>query len=101
MRIEFDPAKSATNVEKHGLPLERFADLDLEAGIVTPDARRDYGEDRYLVTAPIEGRLHVACFCIRNDAFRVISLRKANDREARRYERAQKEAFRTKRALHG
>jgi uncharacterized DUF497 family protein len=63
-RIEFDPAKSAKNVEKHGLPLERFAELDLEAAIVTPDTRRDYGEDRYLVTAPIAGRLHVACFCI-------------------------------------
>jgi len=88
VEIEFDPAKSARNVEKHGLPLDRFVDLDLEAGIVEPDTRRDYGEARYVVTAPLKGRLHVACFCIREGAFRVISLRKANDREARRYERA-------------
>jgi uncharacterized DUF497 family protein len=88
VRIEFDPAKSARNAEKHGFTLDRFADLDLDAGMIEPDTRRDYGEDRYVVIAPLGRRLHVACFCIRNGAFRVISLRKANDREAKRYERA-------------
>ena len=91
MQIEFDAAKNERNFEKHGLPLERFADLDLDAGIVEPDARRDYGEDRYRALALLDGRLHVACFCIRGDAFRIISLRKANKREVRRYERAQAE----------
>jgi uncharacterized DUF497 family protein len=77
VKIKFDQAKSEKNVEKHGLPLDRFADLDLDAGIIDPDTRRDYGEDRYVVTAPLEGRLHVACFCIRNGEFRVISLRES------------------------
>ena len=94
MRIEFDPAKSAKNAKERGLPFERFADLDLEVGIIEPDTRRDYGEDRYLASAPLEGRLHVACFCIRGDAVRIISLRRANDREVRRYERKQKERAR-------
>jgi len=91
MKIEFDPDKSAKNVEKHGLSLEQFANLDLDAGVIEPDTRRDYGEDRYVVVAPLDDRLHVACFCIRVGMFRVISLRKANDREVRRYERAQAE----------
>jgi uncharacterized protein len=91
VRIEFDPAKSARNANERGLPFERFGDLDLEAGIIEPDRRRDYGEERFLVTAPLKGRLHVACFCIRGDAFRIISLRKANHRETRRYERATEE----------
>lgn len=91
MQIEFDPNKNERNIEKHGLPLERFANLDLEAGIIESDARRDYGEDRYRALALLEGRLHVACFCIRGDAFRIISLRKANTREVKRYERAQAE----------
>ena len=73
------------------MPFERFVDLDLEAGLIEADKRRAYGEDRYLVAAPLDGRLHVACFCIRGAAYRVISLRKANDREVRRYERAQDE----------
>jgi uncharacterized protein len=89
VKIEFDLAKSARNAKERGLPFERFVDLDLEVGIIEPDTRRDYGEDRYLVSAPLEGRLHVACICIRGDASRIISLRKANDREVRRYERKQ------------
>jgi uncharacterized DUF497 family protein len=91
VKIEFDPDKSAKNVEKHGLHLGRFAGLDLDAGIIELDRRRPYGEDRYVVTAPLEKRLHVGCFCIRDGAFRIISLRSANDREVRRYERAQAE----------
>jgi uncharacterized DUF497 family protein len=52
VEIEFDPKKSAKNAKERGLPFERFADLDLEAGAVTPDTRRDYSEDRFLMTAP-------------------------------------------------
>ena len=80
--------KSAKNVEKHGLSLDQFADLDLDAGVIRQDTRFDYGEDRYVVTALLDGRLHVACFCIRDGAIRVISLRKANTREERAYEKA-------------
>ena len=91
MKIEYDLEKSAKNARERGLPFERFADLDLETGIIKPDTRQDYGEVRYLVAAPLDGRLHVACFCIRDGIYRIISLRKANDREVRRYERAQEE----------
>jgi uncharacterized protein len=33
----------------------------------------------------MEGRLHVVCFCIRGDAYRIISFRKANRREEKLY----------------
>jgi uncharacterized protein len=91
VKIEFDPDKDEKNVKKHGLSLNRFVELDLLSGIIEPDARRDYSEERYLALALLAGRLHAACFCIRGDAFRVISLRKASNREVRRYERAQAE----------
>jgi uncharacterized protein len=91
VKIEFDPIKDERNVKKHGLSLDRFVELDLQSGIIEPDARHDYGEERHLAFAPLAGRPHAACFCIRGDAFRVISLRRANDREVRRYERAQAE----------
>lgn len=91
MEIEFDPNKNETNREKHGLSLDLFADLDFETVVVEPDTRRDYGEDRFKLAALLNGRLHVACFCIREDKYRIISLRKANPREMRRYERTQAE----------
>ena len=46
MKIEFDPDKDEKNVKKHGLSLNRFVELDLLSGIIEPDARRDYGEER-------------------------------------------------------
>ncbi len=91
MIIEFDPSKDQKNVNKHGLSLGRFVELEFRLGIIERDDRRDYGEQRYVALAFLKERLHAACFCVRGDTFRVISLRKANDREMRRYERAQEE----------
>ena len=88
MRIEFDPAKSARNVKERGLPFELTAEVDWSAAYTIEDHRRDYGEARFLAFAPMNGRLHVICYCIRGEAFRIISFRKANKREERAYEKA-------------
>ncbi len=50
------------------------------------DNRRSYGEEWYIAAAPISVRLYVVVFTIRNATARVISLRKANRREIKRYE---------------
>ena len=42
---EFDPAKEAINLAKHGVSLARWVDLDMKKTVV--DDRRDYGEIRY------------------------------------------------------
>ena len=81
MKIEFDPHKSTKNVKERGLPFERAADLDWDSAIIVPDDRNDYGEERLLAFARMQGRLHVVCFSIRDDTFRIISFRKANKRE--------------------
>ncbi len=53
---------------------------------IVPDARKDYGESRLRIFAPIEGRLCSATYTMRGKVIRVISLRKANKRERRSYE---------------
>ena len=55
------------------------------------DDRANYGELRYIGIAPLENRLYVVVYTERGNVTRVISLRKANEREVRRYERAQAE----------
>ena len=50
------------------------------------DTRRDYGEGRLRVSAMLGRRLHVAIITIRGDALHVISFRRANRMEVRRYE---------------
>lgn len=55
---------------------------------MSPDDRRAYGELRQVALAPMEDRLWVVVFTDRPEGRRVISLRKANLREYRRYEQA-------------
>jgi uncharacterized DUF497 family protein len=88
VRIEFDPAKSAKNARERGLPFELTAELEWSKARVRPDERQDYGEERHLALAPMSGRLYAVCYCIRGEARRIISFRKANRREERAYAKA-------------
>jgi uncharacterized protein len=88
MHTTFDPVKDAPNLKKHGISLSLAAQLDWDHALVSPDDRREYGERRQLALAPMGGRLWVVVFTDRPEGRRVISLRKANFREYRRYEQA-------------
>ncbi|KAF0117599.1 MAG: hypothetical protein FD128_229 [Hyphomonadaceae bacterium] len=81
LEIEFDPKKNEMNVRKHGISLGDFALMNFEKSIATGDDRYEYGEPRFTIFAPISGRLYCAIITFRNENIRVISLRKANDRE--------------------
>jgi hypothetical protein len=85
VRIEFDPRESARNEAERQLPFERAADFGSPDAIVIPDDRNDYHELRFVVVGYLDGRLHVLCFTPIEGGARVISFRKANKREARRY----------------
>jgi hypothetical protein len=81
--VDFDPAKEAINLSKHGVSLARWIDLDVLA--VVRDDRFDYGEQRYRAYGLIEGVAHCLVFTIRNERYRPISLRRVHAREMRRY----------------
>nr|WP_198980672.1 BrnT family toxin [Herbaspirillum sp. ASV7] len=85
MNCEFDPAKDESNLDKHGLSLADAECFEWEAAVIREDTRRQYAEQRYEATGYIGDRLHVMIYCLRGDVVRVISLRKANRREERRY----------------
>lgn len=88
MDYEYDPAKDESNSEKHGLSLADAEGFIWEDAIVREDARSQYPERRFEAIGYIRDRLHVIVFCIRKDVIRVISLRKANVREVKRYAEA-------------
>jgi uncharacterized protein len=50
------------------------------------DTRRDYAEKRWLVLGKIEKRLFAVAFTSRGAIIRLISARKANEREQRKYD---------------
>lgn len=89
IRIVYDPAKSARNVRERGLSFDLVDAFDFGSALIARDGRRDYGEIRYVAIGYLGYRLHVLCFTELEDGIRVISFRKANRREGRRYEQAQ------------
>ena len=86
MEIAFDPVKNERNIRERGIPFELAAGIDFDTAFIAEDCRRDYGEPRFSAIGYIGERLHVLVFTPRGDAMRVISLRKANLREVKRYE---------------
>ena len=85
MNYEFDPDKDEGNFEKHGLSLADADGFEWDAAVVREDRRKRYAEPRFEAKGYIGERLHVMVFCLRTDAVRVISLRKANPREVKSY----------------
>ncbi|SEA47043.1 BrnT family toxin [Acidovorax soli] len=89
MNVTFDLAKDAVNMAKHGLSLAEAAGFEWNTAVVWPDQRRDYGETRMAALGYIGLRIMAVMFVDRPADHpterRVISLRKANSREVKRY----------------
>jgi uncharacterized protein len=85
VRYVFDPAKDAANRTKHGVSLALAEVLFVGSNLTLTDDRFDYGETRQIAFGRIKGRLFVCVYADRGEERRVISLRKANRREVKRY----------------
>jgi uncharacterized DUF497 family protein len=85
VNIECDPAKDAANRVKHGVSLFAAERLLSAPHAVENDDRLEYGERREIATGEIGGRLFVCVYTLRGDIYRIISLRKANQREIDAY----------------
>jgi uncharacterized DUF497 family protein len=88
MRISHDPRKSEVNRLKHGVELAAAEQLEWETAITWPDTRKDYGEDRQCGIGYIGLTLYFVAFVDRGPVRRIISLRKANRKEVKRYAEA-------------
>jgi len=86
MRIEYDPAKERWNLKERGLGFGAAIELLERDPLVVEDRRRDYRERRYIAYGWLGERLHVCVYISRGDAYRIISLRKANRREVDAYD---------------
>lgn len=85
MDIEFDPAKNEANIAKHGLSFADFTGFDATP-VEVEDDRYDYGETRLRAFGRIDG---IACCLVYTPTatgIRLISLRRAHEKELRRYE---------------
>ncbi len=86
MKFEWDEAKSLLNLQKHKVSFELAECLFNESMITTVDDRVDYGELRYTAYSMCEGSLFNVVYTERNSKIRIISVRKANEREKSKYQ---------------
>lgn len=88
MKITYDLNKNQKNIEERGLSFEEVQYFHWTTAIIEPDLRKPYPEPRYLAAGfvGLTERLHILVFTPTADGIRVISFRKANKREVKRYE---------------
>jgi uncharacterized DUF497 family protein len=85
MRFEFDPSKRQDTLDQRGLDMANAAEVFEGDHLTVEDDRFDYGETRYITIGFMAGRMVVLVWTRRGDARRIISMRKANDREQKAY----------------
>jgi uncharacterized DUF497 family protein len=84
--FEWDEAKAAANLVKHGVSFEQARQaFDDPFAIDFVDDREDYGESRLILFGMVEGRLLVVAHTLRDDKVRIISAREAEPHERRKY----------------
>lgn len=85
MWLEFDPEKRAHTLAARGLDMAACGAVFESVCLTFPDMRRDYGEGRYITIGFLNRRMVVLVWTQRGQARRIISLRKANEREIALY----------------
>jgi uncharacterized DUF497 family protein len=85
MAITFDPPKRDKALAERGLDFDAAADVFEGACFSFEDNREDYGETRIITIGLLAGRMVVIGWTPRGDDRHVFSMRKANDREQRKY----------------
>lgn len=85
MRIEFDADKREQTLAERGLDFSRADEVFAGINVTREDARQNYGEPRYITVGILDDRMVVLVWTPRGEARRIISMRKANEREIEKY----------------
>jgi uncharacterized DUF497 family protein len=81
MKITFDPSKRTITLQQRGLDMARAAAVFEGSTLSVEDKRVDYGETRWITIGHLDRRMVVLVWTERPGERRVISMRKANERE--------------------
>lgn len=86
--FEWDVAKAAQNIKKHGISFEEASTVFEDPLFITfLDEEHSFDEDRYItIGVSINNNLILVAHTDRSDTIRIISARKATKNERRFYE---------------
>ena len=85
MQISYDPAKRDETLAHRGLDMADAGTVLYGPTLTVEDDRFDYGEPRFITIGLLNARMVVVAWTPRGETHRIISMRKANDREITRY----------------
>ncbi len=85
MRVEFDQAKRDVTLAERGLDFADAINVFEGRSITFEDERRAYGESRFITIGELGERMVVIVWTPRGDSRRIISMRRANEREQALY----------------
>ena len=86
MELEWDEVKRQWTLENRQLDFADVAFIDPASLVTGQDFRHDYGEARFSSFAYLDDVLINFCWTPRGPKLRIISMRKANDRERKKYQ---------------
>lgn len=87
MKFEWNNQKNETNIIKHGFDFTDAPRIFRLPLLVSPDDRKDYGEERWRGIGLLDGRVVVVVYTEPDDeTVRIVSLRKALSYERKQYE---------------
>ena len=86
--FEWNEIKNDANIRKHGIDFDDAISIFDGPTVEGPDNRFDYGEDRVLAFGATNGQVLAVVYTMRGDVCRIISARKAEKNERRKYYRA-------------
>ncbi len=87
MKIEFDVAKRSKTLIERGLDFSRANEVFEGLHLTQQDTRQTYEEDRFITVGHLDERLVILVWTPRDEVRRIISMRKANEREKTFYQR--------------
>ena len=85
MPIAFDAVKRTATFAVRGLDMARAGEVLAGATLTVEDDRRDYGEERFITIGFLDDTMVVLVWTPRDGTHRIISMRKANERERTLY----------------
>lgn len=85
MRITYDPLKRKRTLAERGLDFEDAEKVFEGTTFDLEDDRQSYGEVRFLTFGKLNDRMVVLVWTPRGNARHIISMRKCNDREQRKF----------------
>jgi uncharacterized DUF497 family protein len=86
VKLDYDSAKRDATLEHRGLDFARAADVFAGVTFTRRDDRVEYGEERFVTFGVLDERMVAIVWTPRGETRRIISMRKANDREQTRYQ---------------